>query len=120
MGNFAIRSDDVVSVIIPEPVATNVVVVEGPQGISGFTGPAGPAGSTENLSYEVVPQQLQDGVNATFTLSNLIDTSKRVQVFRNGLLEVPGVGFSATASSITFSTPPLVTDVVAVIYQNVQ
>jgi hypothetical protein len=101
----------------PPDAILNFVIPRGNDGPVGPTGPAGPAG---NLAYEVVPQQLQNGTNATFALSNLIDTSKAVQVFRNGLLEVPGVGFSAAASSITFSTPPLVTDVVAVIYQKVQ
>ena len=101
----------------PPDAILNFVI---PRGNDGPVGPTGPAGPTGNLAYEVVPQQLQNGTNATFALSNLIDTSKAVQVFRNGLLEVPGVGFSAAASSITFSTPPLVTDVVAVIYQKVQ
>jgi hypothetical protein len=117
-----------VNVDVEESVVAVVVVsgepglngLPGPTGLTGAPGATGPAGPIGNLVHEVVPQQLQNGSNATFSLSNLLDTSKTVQVFRNGLLEVPGVGFSATSSSITFSTPPMVTDIVAVIYQKVE
>ena len=44
MDNFIINANDVVSVVIPEPVATTIVMIEGPQGLPGTTGPAGVAG----------------------------------------------------------------------------
>jgi hypothetical protein len=55
-----------------------------------------------------------------FPLSQVANTSQAVQVFRNGLMEVPGQGFLATSTSVTFTTPPLVSDVLTVVYQKAQ
>ena len=96
-----------------------VVVVEsmGPRGPVGETGPPG-------LTYiaisEVLPAQFQNGVNVTFPLADVADLSQSIQVFRNGLLEVPGIGYLVTEDSVTFTTPPLNSDVIAVVYQKAQ
>jgi hypothetical protein len=96
-----------------------VVIVEtmGPRGPQGETGPPG-------LTYlaisQVLPAQFQNGVNATFALSDTADLSQAIQVFRNGLLEIPGLGYLVTETSVTFTTPPLDSDVIAVVYQKAQ
>lgn len=112
---FVIHPDDVVYVVVDDPVLTGdpvaVVLVGGP------AGPAGEPGTSVELFTEVLPAELQDGVEVTFELSRVALIPAQVQVFRNGLLEVPNVGFTATATEITFSTAPLDSDVVAVSYQ---
>lgn len=96
-----------------------VVIVEtmGPRGPQGLTGPPG-------LTYiaisEVLPAQLQNGVNATFPLSDTADLDQAIQVFRNGLLEIPGIGYLVSEDGVTFTTPPLDSDVLTVIYQKAQ
>ena len=96
-----------------------VVVVEsmGPPGPPGEPGPPG-------LAYlavsEVIPAQFLNGVNVTFPLADVADLSQSIQVFRNGLLEVLGVGYLVTEGSVTFTTPPLDSDVIAVVYQKAQ
>lgn len=101
------------------PISSSVVVVEtmGPQGASGAPGAPG----TGNLSIsEVLSTEYQDGVNDTFPLSVTADLSQAFQVFRNGLLEVQGHGYLVTPTHVTFTTPPLDSDVLTVIYQKAQ
>lgn len=97
-----------------------VVVVEtmGPRGPQGEQGPPG-------VSYlatisEVIPAQLQDGVTTTFGLSSSADLTQSVQVFRNGLMEVAGQGYFVTETEVTFTTPPLNSDVLTVVYQKAE
>lgn len=99
----------------------SVVVVErtGPRGASGRPGPPGPPGS-DLSTCEVLSEQYQDGVNEVFPLSSVADLSQAVQVFRNGLLETPGIGYTVTPTHVTFTTPPLDDDVLTVIYQKAQ
>ena len=59
-------------------------------------------------------------MNVTFPLADVADLSQSIQVFRNGLLEVPGIGYLVTEDSVTFTTPPLNSDVIAVVYQKAQ
>lgn len=66
---------------------------------------------------EVLSSSAQDGVNVIFPLSQVAKHPASIQVFRNGLLEVFGVGFTATSSQITFTSPPLVSDVISLSYQ---
>ena len=103
------------------PANGSVAVVEriGPRGNPGPTGPAGPPGS-DLATSEVISGQYQDGVNAVFPLSSVADLSQAVQVFRNGLLETPGIGYQVTPTHVTFTTPPLDDDVLTVIYQKAQ
>ena len=103
------------------PSNGRVVVVErtGPRGNPGPPGPPGPPGS-DLATSEVLSEQYQDGVNAVFPLSAVADLSQAVQVFRNGLLEIPGIGYQVTPTHVTFTTPPLGDDVLTVIYQKAQ
>jgi hypothetical protein len=121
--SFVINQNDFVSVVVSDPVPVSVSVSDPVPfqfvGLLGPAGPVGPRGPGGSAVCEVVSAQLQNGVATTFSLANAIDTSQAVQVFRNGLLEVPGVGFSATSTSIVFTSPPLSSDVVSVIYQKV-
>jgi len=115
--SFVIGDGGLVSVVVADSVPVGVLVADPePVGVVTVLGPRGPGGSAV---CEVVSQQLQNGVVSTFFLANTVDGSQAVQVFRNGLLEVPGVGFSVGLNSVTFSSPPLNSDVVAVVYQKV-
>lgn len=98
----------------------NVIVVEtmGPRGPKGDAGPPGPAANP--ATSEVLPAESQNGINTTFSLSGTIDLSHAIQVFRNGLLEIQGHGYLVTPNTVTFTTPPLDSDVIAVIYQKAQ
>lgn len=98
--------------------SSSVLVVEttGPRGPEGPPGPPG-AGLTV---AELLSDQYQDGVNDTFPLSVRADLSQAFQVFRNGLLEVQGHGYLVTPTHVTFTTPPLDSDVLSVVYQKAQ
>lgn len=87
-----------------------VVVVAKP----GPPGPTGPSGAGTGVFNET-PSGTQDGVNAVFTLANT-PQSGSTTVYRNGLREVLGTGYTATSSTLTFSTPPLSSDVIRVDY----
>ena len=99
---------------LPDSVIIEMIGPEGPQG------PPGPPGSGDLLIAEVLPIEFQDGVNNTFPLSTDADLSQAFQVFRNGLLEIPGYGFLVTPTHVTLTTPPLDSDVLTVIYQKAQ
>ena len=61
-----------------------------------------------------------DGIKTSFNLTKPPVNNASVQVFRNGLAEVPGVGFtveySGNATAVTFTSAPLADDVVVVSY----
>jgi hypothetical protein len=99
---------------LPDAVVIEMTGPEGPQG------PPGPPGSGGLLVAEVLSIEFQDGVNNTFPLSTDADLSQAFQVFRNGLLEIQGHGFLVTPTHVTFTTPPLDSDVLTVIYQKAQ
>ena len=124
MDSFVIRPDDVISVTVSNPTPVNVTVSPDPDpirivGLPGPQGATGPRGSGNETVSQVISGSLQNGVTSTFTLSQAADIGQAVQLFRNGLLEIPGVGYTVTQNSVTLTTPPLSTDVVAVIYQKV-
>ena len=99
----------------------SVVVVDsiGPRGPQGEKGEPGPPGTSVRIS-EMLSVEYQDGVNTIFPLSNHADLSQAFQVFRNGLMELQGYGYLVTPTHITFTTPPLNSDVIAVVYQKAQ
>lgn len=117
--------------------APNVIVVEtmgppglpGDEGIQGQEGPAGPVGDQGpqgdpgpgyNLYVQTVDPDLQNGITNTFELEQEADLTQSLQVFRNGILETPGTGYTATTTTVTLDTPPLPTDVVTIHYQKAQ
>lgn len=103
------------------PVSPSVTIVEtmGPPGPPGERGPAGPPGNDFIVS-ETLSSAPQNGVNAVFPLSSSADLTRAFQVFRNGLMETPGDSYLVTPTHVTFTTPPLDTDVLTVIYQKAQ
>ena len=118
-----------VDVEITESI-TDVVLIGGPPGPTGATGatgatgpigPTGAAGATGPAparATDVITSG--DGATTAFVLSQPPLSLGSVQVFRNGLAEVNGLGFSVAAVSggaaVTFAAAPLATDVIAVIY----
>lgn len=118
---FVIHPDDVVAVSFPdiapyvtvaveEPIPFGAILISGPQGPQGTPGPGEPV-------MEILPANLQNGQRTTFDLLQTARNPMTVAVLRNGLAEVYGVGFTATHSTITFTTAPLGTDVVVVRYE---
>lgn len=104
--------------VTPGATSPNVVIVE-TMGPPGPPGPPGP-GAADTVS-EILPAQDQDGVNDSFLLSSAVDVSGTIQVFRNGLLEVRGQSYElVNGNTVTFTTPPLDDDVIAVVYQKAQ
>lgn len=114
MGNesFIVQSG-VVSVEIESP-PTDVVLVQGPPGPSGPPGPPGPAALITQVFFG-------DGTTEDFELDIPTSSTQSVQVFRNGLAEIAGVGFTTSSDGestvVSFSTVPLVGDEVQVVYQ---
>lgn len=106
----------VVSVEIESP-PTDVVLVQGPAGPQGATGPPGPT-STPALITQAL---FGDGTTENFQLDIPTSSTASVQVFRNGLAEIAGVGFTTSSDGgntiVSFSTVPLVDDEVQVVYQ---
>lgn len=84
--------------------------------ISGPAGPTGPAGAGLIIRTDVVPAT----TGSSYTLSRAAASPGSVQVSRNGLIEVPGVGFTVVNSGgftiVTLTTAPLLTDVLVVTY----
>ena len=107
--SFIVQSG-VVSVEI-ESLPTDVVLVQGP------AGPQGPPGSTTQITQEL----FGDGITEDFQLDIPTSSTQSVQVFRNGLAEIAGVGFTTSSDGgntvVSFSTVPLVDDEVQVVYQ---
>ena len=86
----------------------------------GLKGSKGDPGATYETIIEVFSNQLQDGVNVHFALANEATAASTIQVFRNGLMEVFGLGYTATKTHVTFTSPPLDSDIIAVVYEKVQ
>lgn len=100
---------NVVSVEVQSPPAVNSVLVRGPQGIPG-------------PGVEIRVQTLSaDGITDAFQLDTPAVSNASVQVFRNGLAEIAGVGFTITSDNedtvVSFSAVPLADDEVQVVYQ---
>lgn len=109
--SFIVQSG-VVSVSVQPPPVVDAVLVQGPQGL---TGPVGPP-------VEVRVQTLEsDGTTVDFQLDVPAASDSSVQVFRNGLAEIAGVGFTIASDDedtvVSFSTVPLADDEVQVVYQ---
>lgn len=96
--------------VTPDPSGAQVIVVAIP-------GPAGPAGQPGDGAgvFNETPTGVKDGVNTTFTLAHT-PAVWSTTLYRNGLREVLTVGYTVTGSSVTFTTPPLSSDVLTVDY----
>lgn len=96
--------------VVP-PAATNVLVMPVP----GAPGQTGPPGDNTGVFNEV-PQGTQDGENDVFTTAYAF-VSGSTAVVRNGLREQLGYSYIEVApNGITFTTAPLVDDVLTVDY----
>lgn len=62
-----------------------------------------------------IPSGSKNGTNTVFTLAHL-PTVGTVTVYRNGLREHPGVGYTVSGTALTFSTAPLADDDIFVDY----
>jgi hypothetical protein len=84
--------------------------------VGGPAGATGPPGAGLILRTDVMPAT----TNSSYTLPQTAASVGSVQVSRNGLIEVPGVGFTVVNSGgstvVTLTTAPLLTDVLVVTY----
>lgn len=114
--SFIVQSG-VVSVEVDSPT-TEVVLIEGPQGPEGPIGPLGPTGPPAQVRVQTISG---DGTTGEFQLDVPAASDSSVQVFRNGLAEMAGVGFTTSSDGgstvVSFSTAPLANDEVQVVYQ---
>lgn len=93
------------------PVGTTLTVFPspGPQGISGAAADGAPI-------IGEIPAGIQDGVNLAFTTVTTFAVDSTA-VYRNGLREVRGVGYTETGSdTVTFTTAPLSSDDITIDY----
>ena len=87
-------------------------VAAGPQGIQGVRGPG----------YEVRLEVRDewDGASHEFDLEDEVLGNSSIQVYRNGLAEIPGVGFltsqDGAVTTITMTSTPLPDDIIVVTY----
>mgnify|MGYP000317170715 CR=1 FL=1 len=106
-------------VVIEQPVI-GVEVVENPVGVIVVNGPQGPKGDP-GPGVDVWAEEIAgDGVQTVFVLSHFTLSPFSVQVFRNGLAELTGIGFTVSndgnSTTVTFSSAPLEDDEVQVVY----
>lgn len=118
--SFLLNSGDIVIVEVPEPTPIGVVTVLGPQGPVGATGATGARGPVGPAAEVRVQAFSGNGTTEVFELDVPAVSNSSVQVFRNGLAEIPGVTFVVSSSGgdtvVSFSTAPLVDDEVQVVY----
>lgn len=94
-----------------EQYEVGTVIIQGAQGVRGDPGPG------VDVWAETI---MGDGTRTVFTLTHFTLSPMSVQVFRNGLCEVYGIGFLVSSDGngtiLTFTSPPLPDDEVAVVY----
>ncbi len=81
---------------------------------------SGIAGSTNSSFIDAeVPGGAMNGANSTYTLAQTPNPVNSVAVYRNGLLQSPGVDYSLSGSTVTFmpTSIPRATDVVTAYYR---
>ena len=109
--NFDVVIDQpVIDVVITE-YTEDVIVVTGPRGLKGDVGPG------VDVYAEVLTG---DGSTSLFQLEYRTLSDLSVQVFRNGLAEVVGIGFMVSSDAaqtfVSFTSAPLADDEVQVVY----
>ena len=70
--------------------------------VDGSSGPCGSSGSPTFVDGDS-PSGIVDGSNATFALAAVPAPSSSLSVYRNGVLQKPGVDYTATGNSIQFA-----------------
>ena len=85
--------------------------------MEGLAGARYGAATTYVTATQTLLSSYQNGTNTTFSLSAATDVPGTVQVFRNGLMEIYGSGYTATETSVTLSSPPLSSDIIVFVYQ---
>jgi len=106
----------VIGVTLPTPPLVGaspgavVILVPWP----GPRGQAGPPGTNSPVIGEA-PTGLQNGTNTVFSTAHAF-ISGSTAVYRNGLREVLGSGYTEGSSQITFVQPPLSSDVIEIDY----
>lgn len=76
----------------------------------------GGSGGVSTLVAGEIPVGNQDGENEAFSLAHAFVTGSTC-VYRNGLRERLGAGYTESSPRIIFTTPPLPSDVIEVDYQ---
>jgi hypothetical protein len=71
--------------------------------VDGSSGPCGSGGSPTFVDGDS-PSGIVDGSNATFALAAVPAPSSSLSVYRNGMLQKPGVDYTASGNSIQFVT----------------
>ena len=87
------------------------VPTRGPRGYQGETGETGPLPTP----FTEILDGVQDNATVLYDLTYQPSPGS-TRVSRNGLLEVEGIGYTLAAATITFTTPPLATDLITVTY----
>lgn len=103
--------------VTPDDYISLRAVVDNAVAVVDLGGVPGPPGPGFNLVTHILPSEDQDGTTDIFSLPSESSSATGIQVFRNGLAEIYGLTYSSTTTHITFSTPPLPDDVIAVTYQ---
>ena len=101
-------SPESVAVEIDSPIADLNIGQDAPRVLLvAIPGPAGEPGAPGGGTVVVgeVPAGVKDGVNVVFTLAQTPRTGTTA-VYRNGLRETNGAGYSVSGSTVTFTTPP--------------
>lgn len=97
----------VVNVEVSETVVDSILIA----------GPTGPRGPSPQVYVDIIQG---DSVTTSFPLTHVTISDPSVQVFRNGLAEIIGIGFfvetAASTTAVTFTTAPLDTDEISVSY----
>lgn len=94
--------------------------IDGVDGADGDRGPKGDPGETYITVTKIIPSEIQDGARINFPLDDIATSAATIQVFRNGLMETNGLGYTATTTHVTFTTAPLDNDTIAVVYEKVR
>lgn len=105
-----VRAQPVNPVKVAPGDGARVVVVTTP----GARGPAGSPGDGTGV-YGETPSGVKDGANTAFTLAH-IPAPGSTALYRNGLREHLGSGYTESGSTITFTTAPLAGDALTVDY----
>jgi hypothetical protein len=103
--------------ILPAPSGSSFVtpVLRGPKGDKGDKGDAGSGGSGAAPTAVFGEVPLRVGAMVTLTLANAFQAGSTC-VYRNGLRERLGFGYTESSPTITLTTAPLTSDVISVDY----